>query len=81
MIPRRTSASPVLIPTRSFSGAPPTGLELLCVLADPKSRAHRALGVVLVGGGHPEDPDDRVADELLHHARRVTRSGVRAIAA
>ena len=44
------------------------GLELLGVLADPKARAHRALGVVLVGGGHPEDPDDRIPDELLHHA-------------
>ena len=43
-------------------------LELLGVLGDPKSRANRALGVVLVGRRHPEDPDDRIPDELLHHA-------------
>ena len=42
--------------------------EILSVLADPKSCANRALGVVLVGRRYPEDPDDRIPDELLHHA-------------
>ena len=68
MTPRRTSASPVLIPTRSFSGAPPTDVEVLGVLGDPQARTHGALGIVLVRGGDPEDPDDGVPDELLHDA-------------
>jgi hypothetical protein len=38
------------------------------VLADPKGRPDRTLRVVLVGGGHAEDPQHRVADELLDHA-------------
>ena len=66
-IPRRTSASPVLIPTRSLQRRSADGLELLGVLADPQARAHGTLWVVLVGGGDPEDPDDGIPDELLDH--------------
>ena len=57
----------MLIPTRSRSGAPPTPASSLGVLDDPKPRADRALGVVLVRGRHAEHPDHRVADELLDH--------------
>ncbi len=39
--------------------------ELLDRLEDPEPGADRALGVVLVGDGSPEDGHDRVADELL----------------
>ena len=64
--PRRTNASPVLIPTRRRSGAPPTASSSSGVLGDPKTGAHGALGVVLVNGRNAEDSEDRVADELLH---------------
>ena len=37
-------------------------------LDDAQAGAHRALGVVLVHGGHAEDADHGVADELLHGA-------------
>ena len=37
-------------------------------LKKAQPRAHGALGVVLVHRGHAEDPDDGVADELLHDA-------------
>ena len=46
---------------------PADGLEALGVLDDAQARAHGPLGVVLVGGGNPEDADHGVADELLHH--------------
>ena len=42
--------------------------------------AHGALGVVLVQGGHAEDGDHGVADELLDACRRRTRSPARATA-
>ena len=67
LTPRRTSASPVLIPTRSLQRCSADRGQLLGVLADPKAGAHGALGVVLVGGGDAEDPHDRIADELLDH--------------
>ena len=37
------------------------------VFGDPKRRSHRAFGIVLMGERNPEDPDDRIPDELLDH--------------
>ena len=42
--------------------------ELLRSLDDPQARADGTLRIVLVRGRHAEHPDDRVSDELLHHA-------------
>ena len=53
--------------------------QFLGVLADPQARPHGAFGVVLVGGGNPEDPDDRIPDELLHDPAVRPRSAARAI--
>ena len=43
-------------------------LAELMRLHDAQPGAHRPLGVVLVRGRHPEDPDHGVADELLDGA-------------
>ena len=58
----------MLIPTRSRNGAPTDADQPLRLLDDPKPRADRAFGVVLVRCGHAEHADDGIADELLDHA-------------
>ena len=68
VIPRRTSASPGVDPDAQEQRRSTDGFEFLGVLGDPEAGAHGALGIVLVGGGNPEHPDDRIADELLDHA-------------
>ena len=40
--------------------------QILGRLRDPDAGANRSFGIVLVGGGNPEDPDHRVSDEFLH---------------
>ena len=56
------SASPVVMPIRLHVAV------LGQRLHDRQGRADRPLRIVLVGGRHPEQGHDRVADELLHRA-------------
>ena len=51
--------------------------ELLRGLDDPQGRADGALRIVLMRCGHAEHPDDRVSDELLHHATVALDLGAR----
>ena len=74
-IPRRTRASPVLIPTLSLSGPPPTASRLLRPLGDPKASPHRALRIILMSGRYAEDANHGIADELLDRsAERFDRT-------
>ena len=65
---RRTRASPVLTPQRAWSGRAVGTGHALERLEDAQAGADGALGVVLVHGGHAEDADHGVADELLDGA-------------
>ena len=65
---RRTSASPVLTPTRTSRGVPSGRVMPSSACDDAQAGPHGALGVVLVRGGHAEDADHGVADELLDRA-------------
>ena len=65
--PSETSASPVFTAIRSWrSRCSSPRVELERAVAHRQRAAHRALGVVAVGGRRAEDRHDRVADELLH---------------
>ena len=58
----------MLTPTRTSRGEPSRAGHALERLDDAQPGAHGALGVVLVHGGHAEDADHGVADELLDGA-------------
>ena len=58
----------MLTPTRASSGRAVGTGHALEGLDDAQAGAHGALGVVLVHGGHAEDADHGVADELLDGA-------------
>ena len=64
--PNRTNASPVLTPTRSRNGSPPTDRQLRGTLDDPKTSPNRPLRIVLMCDRRTEHPDHRIPDELLH---------------
>ena len=67
--PSATTASPVLIPTRtcrSRSGSASFSSAIASRMREPGP--HRPLGVVLVRHGSAEGGHDRVADELLDRA-------------
>ena len=70
---------PVLTPVRFASVDAPALLELDVQHLEPLLHLERAAdgaqGVVLVGGRHPEDGHDRVADELLDGAAVTLEGG------
>ena len=63
--PRRTSVSPLLMPTRRRSGVAPMPSSSSASSATAGLRGRRVPGRPHARKG-PEDPDDRVPDELLH---------------
>ena len=67
--PMATTASPVLIPTRTWSASVGScRVQLGHRLQDREAGPDGTLGVVLVRDGRAEDGHDRVADELLDGA-------------
>ena len=65
--PEAHECLPRVDPDAELEGRSADEVEFFGVLADPQTRPHGTLWVVLVSGGDPEDPDDGIADELLHH--------------
>src|SRR5262245_24031041 len=72
---RATSASPVAMPTRTWSSSPGRSSFSSAIA----SCADGALGVVLVHHGGAEERYDGVADELLHRAAVPLELGAEAL--